>query len=43
MTDHNTFDKPDTVKVKDFSALPVFGGNLTLTLPPMSVATVELA
>jgi alpha-N-arabinofuranosidase len=43
MTDHNTFDKPNTVKVKDFGALPVFGGNLTLTLPPMSVVTVELA
>jgi alpha-N-arabinofuranosidase len=43
MTDHNTFDKPDTVKVKDFSAVTVSGGNLILTLPPMSVVTVKLA
>jgi alpha-N-arabinofuranosidase len=43
MTDHNTFDKPDTVKVKNFSTLSVSGGNLVLTLPPMSVVTIELA
>jgi alpha-N-arabinofuranosidase len=43
MTDHNTFDKPDIVKVKDFSAVAVSGGNLTLTLPPISVVTVKLA
>jgi alpha-N-arabinofuranosidase len=43
MADHNTFEKPDRVNIEDFSALSVSGGNLSLTLPPMSVVTVELA
>ena len=43
MTAHNTFDKPDTVMVKDFSAASVSGGSLAVTLPPMSVLTLELA
>jgi alpha-N-arabinofuranosidase len=42
MTDHNTFDKPDVVKVNKFNGLSVSDGNLTVTLPPMSVVTVEL-
>ncbi|MDR2418924.1 MAG: alpha-N-arabinofuranosidase [Treponema sp.] len=43
MTAHNTFDKPDTVKVKDFNTVSVSGGSLAVRLPPMSVVTVELA
>jgi alpha-N-arabinofuranosidase len=43
MADHNTFDKPDAVKVENFSAPPVSGRGLTVTLPPMSVVTLELA
>jgi alpha-N-arabinofuranosidase len=43
MTDHNTFDRPDLVKAKDFNAALVSGGRLSVTLPPMSVVTLELA
>jgi alpha-N-arabinofuranosidase len=43
MADHNTFDKPDVVAARDFSGLSISGGSLAVTLPPMSVATVELA
>ncbi|MDR2536886.1 MAG: alpha-N-arabinofuranosidase [Treponema sp.] len=43
MTAHNTFDKPDMVKVKDFNAVSVSGARLAVTLPPMSVVTLELA
>jgi alpha-N-arabinofuranosidase len=43
MTAHNTFDKPDTVTLKDFSGVTVDGARLALMLPPMSVVTVELA
>jgi alpha-N-arabinofuranosidase len=42
MTAHNTFDKPDTVKVGDFSSASVSRGSLAVTLPPMSVVTLEL-
>jgi alpha-N-arabinofuranosidase len=44
MTAHNTFDNPDTVKVRDFGAVLVVSSDvLVVTLPPMSVVTVELA
>ncbi|MDR1398975.1 MAG: alpha-N-arabinofuranosidase [Treponema sp.] len=43
MTAHNTFDKPDTVTVKDYSGVSVSGGGLAVTLPPMSVVTLDLA
>ncbi|MDR2793873.1 MAG: alpha-N-arabinofuranosidase, partial [Treponema sp.] len=43
MTAHNTFDKPDTVTLKNFSGVTVDGARLALMLPPMSVVTVELA
>jgi alpha-N-arabinofuranosidase len=42
MADHNTFDKPDAVKVKDFTAISVSGSTLALELPPKSVVMVEL-
>jgi alpha-N-arabinofuranosidase len=43
MTAHNTFDKPDAVAVENFSGASISGGRLAVTLPPMSVVTVELA
>jgi alpha-N-arabinofuranosidase len=43
MTAHNTFDRPDLVRVKDFNAARISGGGLSVTLPPMSVVTLELA
>jgi alpha-N-arabinofuranosidase len=43
MTDHNTFDRPDVVKVKDFNAPRVSGGSLSTELPPMSVVSLELS
>jgi alpha-N-arabinofuranosidase len=43
MTAHNTFDRPDTVKIKDFNGASITGGGLVLTIPPMAVVTVELA
>jgi alpha-N-arabinofuranosidase len=43
MAARNTFDKPDAVTVKGFSGAVVSGGVLAVELPPMSVATVELA
>jgi alpha-N-arabinofuranosidase len=43
MRDHNTFEKPDTVRLKDFSGASVSGGVVNVELPPMSAATLELA
>jgi alpha-N-arabinofuranosidase len=43
MQAHNTFEKPGAVALKLFNGATVSGGKLVLTLPPMSVVTVELA
>jgi alpha-N-arabinofuranosidase len=43
MRAHNTFDKPDAVKAGDFGGASVSNGALVVTLPPMSVVTLELA
>jgi alpha-N-arabinofuranosidase len=43
MGDHNTFEKPDTVKIADFNGASLVPGGLELKMPPMSVVTVELA
>jgi alpha-N-arabinofuranosidase len=43
MADHNTFEKPDTVKIADFNNASLVPGGLELKLPPRSVVTVELA
>ncbi|GHV81754.1 intracellular exo-alpha-L-arabinofuranosidase 2 [Spirochaetia bacterium] len=42
MQDHNTFDKPGTVKLSDFSGVSLSRSTLTAELPPKSVVTVEL-
>jgi alpha-N-arabinofuranosidase len=42
MTAHNTFDKPEAVKPKDWSGAKVTADGLELTLPKMSVAALEV-
>jgi alpha-N-arabinofuranosidase len=42
MRAHNTFEKPDTVQIAGFSGVAFSGGVLHITMPPMSVVTVEL-
>ncbi|WP_040950227.1 alpha-N-arabinofuranosidase [Gorillibacterium massiliense] len=39
---HNTFEQPDNVKPQLFSAFELKDGQLTVTLPPMSVTALEL-
>lgn len=39
---HNTFDKPDAVKITDFKDAKLSKNSLTLKLPPKSVVMVEL-
>jgi alpha-N-arabinofuranosidase len=43
MQDHNTFEKPGTVKIAEFNGASVVPGGLELKLPPRSVVTLELA
>ncbi len=43
MQDHNTFTKPDTVTLKDFSSAKISGSIVNAELPPRSVVTLELA
>ena len=40
--DHNSFDNPAKVKVKDFNGASLSNGNLSITLPPSSVVMLEL-
>ncbi|MBD3921770.1 alpha-N-arabinofuranosidase [Paenibacillus sp. PR3] len=40
---HNTFDRPDQVKPQPFSECSIKDGVLTVSLPAMSVTTIELA
>jgi Alpha-L-arabinofuranosidase len=40
---HNTFDQPDNVKPRAFSEFSIKDGVLTVSLPAMSVTTLELA
>jgi alpha-N-arabinofuranosidase len=41
--DHNTFEKPDAVTLKDFSGAAISGSAVTVDLPPKSVVTLELS
>ncbi len=43
MDAHNTFDAPETVKVESLTDFARRGGGVQFTLPPCSVAAVELA
>ena len=40
--DHNTFEKPNTVTVKDFSGAKISGNKLSVQLPSKSVIQLEL-
>ncbi|GHT63080.1 alpha-N-arabinofuranosidase [Bacteroidia bacterium] len=42
LTDHNTFDKPNTVVVKDFKGAKLSKGSLSIKLPAKSVVMLEL-
>lgn len=41
-TDCNTFDAPDKIGIEDFKDFSANGGNITATLPPLSVVTLEI-
>jgi alpha-N-arabinofuranosidase len=41
-TDINTFDEPGKVAVKTFTGAHLSSGNLSVTLPPMSIVALEL-
>jgi alpha-N-arabinofuranosidase len=42
MQDHNTFARPDTVKMNEYTGAKISGAILTAALPPRSVVTLEL-
>jgi len=42
INDYNTFDKPNTVSVKDFNSAKLSGGKLNITLPSKSVVMLEI-
>lgn len=42
ITDHNTFESPETIKPKDFNGAKLNDGNLSLNIPPFSVVVLEL-
>ncbi|MDR3094292.1 MAG: alpha-N-arabinofuranosidase [Bacteroidales bacterium] len=42
LTDHNTFDKPNTVTVKAFNAAKLSKGTVSVTLPAKSVVMLEI-
>ena len=42
INDYNTFDKPNTVSVKDFNDAKLSGGKLNISLPAKSVVMLEI-
>jgi alpha-N-arabinofuranosidase len=42
LQDHNTFTQPDKIKPAAFKDATIKGGQLNVTLPPFSVAVLEL-
>lgn len=42
LQDHNTFDKPDNIKPKEFKNAKLNNGVVTVQLPPFSVVVLEL-
>jgi alpha-N-arabinofuranosidase len=42
MRAHNTFDKPEQVRIRDFNDAVISGSRLTVTLPSKSIVTVEI-
>lgn len=43
MQEHNTFEKPDTVVLKDFNGSVISGGAINVEMPPKSVITLAVA
>jgi alpha-N-arabinofuranosidase len=42
MQDHNTFEKPGTVALKEFAGAAISGSKVILAMPPKSLVTLEL-
>ena len=42
INDHNTFDRPNTIGVKDFNGAKISGRSLSVKLPSKSVVLIEL-
>jgi len=42
INDHNTFENPNTVTVKEFKEARINGGTLSVQLPSKSVVVLEL-
>ena len=42
MTDHNTFERPDLVRPTEFKGSTLKNGVLTVTLPKMSIVTLQI-
>jgi alpha-L-arabinofuranosidase len=42
MHDHNTFDSPDKVNIKQFNDALAGNGAVTVRMPPKSVITLEI-
>ncbi len=42
MNAHNTFDAPDLLRPAELQGISIQGNQCSITLPPMSVAVLEL-
>jgi len=42
LNDYNSFDKPETVGIKDFTGAKISNGKLTINLPSKSVVMIEI-
>ncbi len=42
MQDHNTFDKPDVVKIQDFTQFKISGNDVLVDLPSKSIVVLEV-
>lgn len=42
MDEHNDFEHPENITIKDFNGAKLVDGQLSITIPPMSVATIRI-
>ena len=42
MQDHNTFEDPDKIKIKDFNDFKIEGDNIIINMPSKSIITLEI-
>ncbi|MFI3835559.1 alpha-N-arabinofuranosidase [Streptococcus equinus] len=42
MDEHNDFEHPENITIKDFDGAKLVDGQLSITVPPMSVATIRI-